>query len=193
MNNPYIEGHSHFSLLDGQADRPAKKHPTHPALELVLIERTENRYEDIALDINEFRTGLHINPPKGYHYEVVADPKLYRHGYFLVNSPIVLDPDMIGEIIVPLYKFKESDDLSLPFTACQLILRKNIRHHVSKEINRSQNMSFPQNFNIGSNMGLLAENSSNIYTPEFMGTNLRQAPQSQARNHPPQSNTNHMF
>jgi len=189
MSNPnYIKGHSHFTLLNGQADRPVKKHPNHPCLELVLTERTENRYEDIALDINEFKTGLTINPPDGYHYEVVADPKLYRHGYFLVNSPIVLDPNMTGEIIVPLYKFKENDDLSLPFTACQLVLRKNINHHVSKKVDRSHNSFFPQNF--GSGSSLISESSGNIYTPDFMGTNLRQG---QHQNQPVHPKTNHMF
>lgn len=191
MNNPYIKGHTHFTLLDKQSDRPAKKHPDHPSLELVLVERTENRYEDVALDINEYRTGLIINPPEGYYYEIVADPKLYRHGYFLVNSPIVLDPNMTGEIVVPLYKFKESDDLPLPFTACQLILRPNIKHHVSKKSGKTQNSYYPQNFG-GPPVGLLHENMNGVYTPEFMGTQMmRQVPQNQPQ--PSRTSHNHMF
>lgn len=192
MNNPFIKGHSHFTLVDSQAERPVKKHPDHPSLELVLIERTENRYEDVALDINEYRTGLNIEPPEGYHYEIVADPKLYRHGYFLVNSPIVLDPEMKGEIVVPLYKFKENDDLPLPFTACHLILRKNIRHHVSLRNNKQQGQFFPPNIS-GPQIGLLNENSKGVYTPDFMGSQqMRQMPQSM--NQPqPSSRTNHMF
>jgi hypothetical protein len=64
-----------------------------------------------------------IRPPPHYHFEVLPHPTLYKAGYMLASSPIVINPEDEEELILPLYKYKESEDLVLPFRAALLVLR----------------------------------------------------------------------
>ena len=87
---------------------------------LTLVKRTDNRTEDNAFEANEFQTGLEIYPPNGTVLLVLPDKHLYRQGYSLLG-PMYIKPSDRGEVIVPLLKFRESEDLELPFTALRVI------------------------------------------------------------------------
>lgn len=84
--------------------------------------RTENRVEDITGDTNEFDTFLIPVLQEGTYFEIHPDPNLHRTGYCFTGA-VVIGPDHIGNITIPLYKFREGDDLELPTTIGRMFLR----------------------------------------------------------------------
>lgn len=90
--------------------------------DITIVARCDNRAEDTFSDVNTFSTGLIITPPAHYHAEVVAHPSLWKAGYMLTNT-IIINQDNKDELVLGLYKFREGDDLELPFRAGQLLLR----------------------------------------------------------------------
>jgi hypothetical protein len=93
--------------------------------ELAVIGRDENRVEDVFQDVNVFTTGISVECPKGYHVEIVGHPALHKAGYTLMDSPKIINPDDRSEIKIPLYKFKEVEDLELPFRVALIVLRQS--------------------------------------------------------------------
>jgi hypothetical protein len=87
--------------------------------------------------VNTFSTGLAFRVPKHYHLEITEHPKLYAAGYHMVGSPLIVnyvqDQDDPEEVIVPLMKFKEAEDIELPFRACIAIMRQT-EHAVFTEV-----------------------------------------------------------
>lgn len=110
--------------LHPDAEEPFKENPRDVAWELTIIGREENRVEDVFTDVNVFTTGVQVTPPKNYHLEIVEHPQLYKAGYALAGGPRIINPSDTSEILVPLYKFKEVEDLELPFRAALLVLRQ---------------------------------------------------------------------
>jgi hypothetical protein len=108
------------------AEWPYKETDSDVTLDVTLIGRTDNRAEDDTHDVNTFSTGLVISPPKGFHVQIVPHPSLHKHGYFLAQNPIVIHPENSSELIVPLFKFKEAEDLQLPFRAVQMITYETV-------------------------------------------------------------------
>lgn len=99
---------------------------------VTLVGRTENRAEDDFGDVNGFCTGLQLCPPEGHYLEVVALPALYKHGYNLVSGPIIISSNNKDELIVPLLKFRETNDLELPIQAVQIVVRETVPAFMSK-------------------------------------------------------------
>lgn len=120
----YIRGNISVQKINPSAELPYKEDPTHVAYELTLVGRTDGRNEDNTGDVNYFNTGLRLCPPRGYYLEFLPTPTLEKHGYMLPCSTKIVNPNDRGELTVGLYKFKEGDDIELPFRAIQLILRK---------------------------------------------------------------------
>jgi len=74
-----------------------------------------------------FDTGLRVQPPEGYYLEILPRSSLSNTGYMLSNSVGVIDPDYRGNLLISLTRIDDSlPELQLPFTKCQLVLRKNI-------------------------------------------------------------------
>jgi hypothetical protein len=113
-----------FVKLRPNAESPFKENFKKVAYELTIVERCDNRTEDIFNDVNTFATGLVITAPKRYHIEIIEHPALYKTGYMLSGGPRIIDPDSEDEIILPLYKFRESEDIELPFVAATFVLRE---------------------------------------------------------------------
>ena len=112
--------------LDAEAELPEKNDATDVGYDLTLMARTDNRVEDNVGDVNMFRTGLCIKPPLGHHVEIIARSSLHKTGYMLANAVGVIDPNYRGEVLVALYKFREGQDLVLPFRAVQLVVRPTV-------------------------------------------------------------------
>ena len=100
--------------IHAEAQDLSKENPTDVGYPLTLIGRSENRIEDIVGEIGYFNTGLRITPPAGYHIEIVARNGLHKTGYEIPSGLLVFNPSFNSEIIVPLRKFKEAEDLELP-------------------------------------------------------------------------------
>lgn len=112
------------SRIHPNGEIPFKESEWDAGWELTAVSRCENRAEDVHQDVNTFSTGIIITPPKHYHIEIFAHPALYKAGYMLVGTPLVINPGNHEELILPLFKFREGEDLELPFRAALLILRE---------------------------------------------------------------------
>lgn len=103
---------------------------------IALQTRTENRAEDDAHAVNLFGTGLSIVPPPKHYFQMIASPTLYKHGYMLAPGCDIIPSNFSGELMVPLYKFNEGEDIQLPFDAVRIVLHPVIYAHVAKVMKR---------------------------------------------------------
>lgn len=72
-----------------------------------------------------YDTGLQVKPPAGYYLEIVPRSSIVKTGYILSNSVGIIDPTYRGNLKIVLTKVDDSvPNLRLPFTKCQLILKK---------------------------------------------------------------------
>lgn len=73
-----------------------------------------------------YDTGIQVKPPPGYYIDIVPRSSLSKTGFVLANSVGIIDPDYRGNLMIALTKVDSNcDDIELPFTKCQLILRKH--------------------------------------------------------------------
>jgi len=117
---------------------PSKAHESDSGFDLTIVERKDYKYDtsndnnsmhqtviDKPFKVQMFRTGVHIQPPEGYYFEMVPRSSLQKMGYILANCVGVIDNEYRGEIMVPLYKFDaDKPDIELPARVVQLIPRK---------------------------------------------------------------------
>lgn len=120
------------------AEELTKEGNLNPTFELSVIGRDEGRVEDIYGDVNVFTTGISIASPKNFHAEIIEHPQLYKTGYSLVGAPRIVFPGDGGEILIPLYKFKEAEDLELPFRAAIVIFRPSLYFPSVIAVNQDQ-------------------------------------------------------
>jgi hypothetical protein len=110
--------------LSPGAELPSKENVTDVGWNITVIARDENRVDDTYGDVNTFRTGLVLSAPQHYHLEIIEHPQLYKTGYSLAGGPIVINPGNEDELIIPLYKFRETDDIELPFVVALAVVRE---------------------------------------------------------------------
>lgn len=131
--------------------------------DVLLVERTDLRVEDTTNDINTYSTGIVLTPPKGYYIEVFLNQELLKQGYMMPGS-VIIESGNSQELIVPLFKFKDSEDLSLPCDgvafvikeshpniAVHLVTKNSVMHQPNDAYSRSGNNSY----------------SSGSYQPDF--------------------------
>jgi len=105
--------------LDPSATLPSKVRISDSGYDLCLIAERK-RVGQVVL----YGTGLAIEPPSGWYFDVVARSSLIKTGYIVANSVGVIDRAYRGEILVPLLKIDGSlPDLALPARAVQLVPR----------------------------------------------------------------------
>jgi deoxyuridine 5'-triphosphate nucleotidohydrolase len=105
--------------LDPSAALPSKVRVSDSGYDLLLIAERK-RFGSVAL----YGTGLAIEPPSGWYFDVIARSSLIKTGYIVANSVGVIDRTYRGEIMVPLLKVDAGmPDLSLPARAVQLVPR----------------------------------------------------------------------
>ena len=72
-----------------------------------------------------FDTGIQVMPPDGYYLEIIPRSSIVKTGYMLANSIGIIDPTYRGNLKIVLTKVSDTaQDLVLPFTKCQLVVRK---------------------------------------------------------------------
>ena len=100
---------------------PTKAHPSDIGYDLTAI----GIFKQISNRITLFETGIRIAPPTGYYLEILPRSSMSKTGYMLANSVGTIDPEYTGTLKIALIKVDESlPDIKLPFTRCQLVLRK---------------------------------------------------------------------
>ena len=110
--------------LSQRAENPYREHKNDIGWDVTLIARTDNRVEDETGHVNMFKTGLQLEPPQGFYFEMMARSSLHKAGYMLATGTSIIDPGYRGELLVPLYKFRDGDDIELPMRAVQLVVKK---------------------------------------------------------------------
>jgi hypothetical protein len=100
--------------------------------EIDLIARTDARSDDYVNDVNEFHTGIALNPPPGFHFELYGTSELWKSGYTLVG-PVVVTPG--EEIRVALFRYTDKyPSLELGnFKGVNIILRETVSTSVTPE------------------------------------------------------------
>jgi dUTP pyrophosphatase len=110
-----------FIIDDERAVIPTKAHPSDIGFDLTAIDVAKNISDRITL----FETGIRVSPPEGYYIEILPRSSLSKTGYMLANSVGIIDPEYTGTLKIALIKIdNELVNIKLPFTRCQLVLRK---------------------------------------------------------------------
>lgn len=161
----YLNSTVTVKKLHPNAELPFKENQFDAAWELSVISRDENRVEDVLQDVNVFNTGISVSGPKNYHFEVIEHPQLYKAGYSLVGGPRIVNPEDDSEIQVPLMKFKECEDLELPYRAALLILRQTEHITIAAE-------TIPQNKKSTTNLVVESSDQKKKSTRSKRKTNI---------------------
>jgi len=127
----FIKGKIFVQKLGPSAEYPSKSEPTDIGYDITLTGRKDSRAEDTTGEVNYFTTEIAVKPPRGYYFELMAKPSLHKHGYTLATGSTVVNPNDTGALLVPLYKYSETEDLELPFCAVQLVLKPAVYAHIS--------------------------------------------------------------
>jgi len=119
-----------FVREDPRAVLPTQGTPFSVGQDLTAIRVFKKISEKTTL----YGTGLRVQTPPGYYTEIMPRSSLVKTGYMLSNSVGQLDEDYRGEVLIALTKVDDSmPDLELPFTRCQLVLRK-AEYFTSQEV-----------------------------------------------------------
>lgn len=108
-------------ITDERAVVPTKAHDSDIGYDLTAIDI----FKHISRRITLFETGIAVSPPNGYYMEIVPRSSMSKTGYMLANSIGTIDPEYTGTLKIALIKIDDDlPDIKLPFTTCQLVLRK---------------------------------------------------------------------
>ena len=129
--------------LQPSAVLPERNDQTEVSYNVTLTGRTEDRTEDDVSEDCSFNTGIEITPPTDHYISVVPNNDLHKCGYMFMGPYIA---PRGTELIVVLFKFREDDDLDLPFQAVQIVLCPYVNSHMSaQQSSRKQRSSIYEN------------------------------------------------
>lgn len=78
-------------------------------------------------DVHYYDTGISVESPNGYYFELVGRSSIAKTGWMLANNIGIIDASYRGTIIVPLIKVNpEANELELPKKLVQIIPRQLI-------------------------------------------------------------------
>lgn len=99
---------------------PHRARPSDSGFDLSLV-AVRKRFGNVVM----YGTGVAVQPPSGFYFDLVPRSSIIKKGYMLANSVGIIDQAYTGEIMVPLVKMDpEAPDLDLPQKLVQLIPRK---------------------------------------------------------------------
>ena len=125
-----------FFLDDPEAKLPSKGTPYSIGYDLTAIKV----HSKIGSRTTLYDTGLIVCPPEGYYTEILPRSSLSKTGYMLSNSVGTIDWDYRGRLLIALTKIDDTlPDLQVPFTRCQLIMRK-AEYYFPKEVSRKEDL-----------------------------------------------------
>ncbi len=127
-----------FTPFSGEAERPELGNGMDPSFYFSITQRCNRRVEDAFQDYNAFTTDLKLLPPDGYHIEIWGSERLVNAGYEMVGPKIVFNDNDI--VTVQLKKFKDVEDLSLPFHGLRGILVQSsptLIHASSRDVDQT--------------------------------------------------------
>lgn len=123
------KGTFYYKKTKENAIAPFKSRASDSGWDLTILEKVKT-----VNGVEYFDTGIIVEPPFGYYFDLVPRSSLSKTGYMLANSVGIIDRGYRSSILVPLVKVTQSaPDLQLPFRAVQIIPR-HIIHLQSKEV-----------------------------------------------------------
>lgn len=123
-------------LVHEGAVTPRKERVSDSGYDLTLVYE-KSRTGNVVL----YGTGVIIEPPQGWYFDVVARSSIVKRGYMLANNVGIIDRAYRGEILVPLLKTDpNAKDLDLPARVAQLIPRPIVHFPVetTSELTQTQ-------------------------------------------------------
>lgn len=110
-----------YTLTDDLGIPPKRVRPSDSGFNLSLIGIRQHIGKVVL-----YGTGVSIQPPSGYYFDLVPQSNLITTGYMLANNVGIIDQSYTGEIMVPLIKIDpDAPDIELPATKIvQLIPRR---------------------------------------------------------------------
>jgi dUTP pyrophosphatase len=104
------------------AATPKKGHPSDSGFDLYLMEKIKEEN-----GVYWYDTGIAVEPPEGYYFEVVGRSSISKSGYMIANNVGIIDQSYRGSVKVALIKVNnEASEIELPCRLVQLIPRQYI-------------------------------------------------------------------
>jgi dUTP pyrophosphatase len=127
-NRDFTNQRMAVQLVHPDARVPMKEHVSDSGYDLTLLYE-KKRFGRTIL----YGTGVIVEAPFGWYFDVVPRSSIIKHGYILANSVGVIDRSYRGEIFVPLIKIDDAaQDLQLPARVAQLIPRPIVHFPVDE-------------------------------------------------------------
>lgn len=118
-----------YKKVDENAKDPFKGRASDSGYDLTLIKKIKT-----VGNVEFYDTGIVLEPPFGYYFDLVGRSSISKSGYLLANNIGIIDRSYRGSVIVPLVKIDSTrDDLELPNRLVQIIPRL-IQHLQPNEI-----------------------------------------------------------
>jgi len=109
-----------YKLVDDLGIPPYKTRQSDSGFDLNLI-AIRKTFGNVTV----YGTGVSVEPPSGFYFDMVPRSSMIKTGYMLANSVGIIDQGYTGEIMVPLIKMDPSvPDIQLPCKMVQLIPRR---------------------------------------------------------------------
>jgi dUTP pyrophosphatase len=108
-----------WSRLHPAAVAPRKEHASDCGYDVTLV-----RVAEVRGAVTFYGSGVQVEPPFGWYFDLVARSSISKTGHLLANGIGVIDRAYRGELLVPLVKIDPAaPDLRLPARIVQLVPR----------------------------------------------------------------------
>lgn len=99
---------------------PSKSRVSDSGYDLTLVEHVKT-----VGNVEFYDTGISVEPPFGWYFDLIGRSSITKSGYILANSVGVIDRSYTGNVIVALIKINQfAKDLCLPSKLVQIIPRR---------------------------------------------------------------------
>lgn len=120
-------GFFHWTKTIKEAVAPSKARVSDSGYDLTLIKKVK----ETPYGVEFYDTGIKIQPPFGWYFDLVPRSSISKTGYMLANSVGVIDRSYVGSVLVPLRKIdKNAPDLELPNRLVQIVPRPIVHFQV---------------------------------------------------------------
>lgn len=114
-----------FKKLDPNAIIPTNAHSDDVGLDVSIIRVVKTMVCPSGMYVAYFGTGLAVQPPDGYYFDMIPRSSFHKTGWLVANSVGVIDPNYRGELIVACATTgRFTPHPEFPMRAVQLVLRK---------------------------------------------------------------------
>lgn len=114
---------------DSRAFAPYKERPSDSGYDLTLIDKVKE-----VGNVGFYTTGINIEPPYGWYFDLVPRSSITKSGYILANSTGIIDRSYRGPVIAALAKIDpNAPDLILPNRIVQIVPRPAV-HFETREV-----------------------------------------------------------